>query len=126
MSLRQKQSEFVRKVSSLILFAYELGYELTFGDTYPGKFKHKPNSYHGKGLAIDLNLFKNGKYLTSWEAHKPLGEYWELMGGSWGGRWDMNIRQPGHQGDGNHYSWGERKAFKKDTPETRPDVKQGF
>ena len=123
MSLRKKQSEFVRKVGLLILFAYEKGYELTFGDTYPGKFKHNPKGFHPKGLAIDLNLFKDGKYLTNWEDHKPLGEFWESIGCSWGGRWDMNIRQPGLQGDGNHYSLGERKV---ETPECRPNEKDGF
>jgi len=97
MSLRKQQNRFVKAVGMLINYAYSLGYELTFGDTYPGKFKHKKNSFHEKGLAIDLNLFKNGTYLTKSEDHKPLGEYWKLLEGTWGGDWN----------DGNHYSWGE-------------------
>ena len=40
MSLRKQQSKFVRKIGLLILYAYELDFELSFGDTYPGKFKH--------------------------------------------------------------------------------------
>ena len=98
MSLRKKQSEFVRKVSLLILFAYEKGYELTFGDAYAHD-GHCDDSFHYQRLAIDLNLFKDGKYLTKTNDHLPLGLFWESIGGSWGGRWD----------DGNHYSWGEGK-----------------
>ena len=54
------------------------------------------NSVHQDKLAIDLNLFKNGVYLSSSEDHRLLGEYWETLHPlcRWGGRW----------GDGNHYS----------------------
>lgn len=96
MSLRKKQSEFVVAVASLILFATVRGYEITFGDAY-AQTGHKDNSFHYKRLAIDLNLFKDGKYLTSTDEHRELGMYWESIGGTWGGRFD----------DGNHYSWGE-------------------
>ena len=93
MSLRQKQSKFVYMVASLIQYAYKLGYELTFGDAY-ATTGHMKDSLHGLRLAIDLNLFKDGQYLTKTEDHLPLGEYWESIGGSWGGRFN----------DGNHYS----------------------
>lgn len=99
MSLRKQQSEFVRAVGLLIAYAYSLGYELTFGDTYPGKFSHKKGSWHEKGLAIDINLFKDGEYLTSSHDHLILGQYWQAIGGTWGGLWS----------DGNHYSWNERE-----------------
>ena len=97
MSLSGQQRQFVKAVGLLITFAYHEGYELTFGDTYPGKHVHKKNSYHEKGLAIDLNLFKNGNYLIKTKDHEPLGLFWESIGGSWGGRFS----------DGNHYSWDE-------------------
>jgi hypothetical protein len=80
-------------VSQLISHAYALGYELTFGDAYAHD-GHIDGSLHYDKLAIDLNLFQDGVYLVSTEAHKPLGEYWESLGGSWGGRFN----------DGNHYS----------------------
>ena len=99
MSLRKQQSLFVKAVGYLISYAHSLGYELTFGDTYAGKFLHRHGSFHDKGLAIDLNLFKNGVYLDKTSDHILLGEYWKLLGGSWGGDWE----------DGNHYSWGESK-----------------
>ena len=96
MTLRQKQSKFASMVALLIQFAYEQGYEITFGDAW-ARWEHKEHSFHYKRLAIDLNLFLNGRYLRSTKARAPLGLFWESIGGSWGGRW----------GDGNHYSYGE-------------------
>ena len=94
--LIEKQFKFVDMTAKLINFAFEKGYTLTFGDAYATQ-GHILNSFHYKRLAIDLNLFKDGKYLAKTEDHKFLGEYWESLGGSWGGRWR----------DGNHYSLGE-------------------
>lgn len=96
MTLRQRQSKFVRMVALLISYATELGYELTFGDAW-AKMGHKPGSFHYKRLAIDLNAFKDGRWLEDTKDHEPLGLFWESLGGTWGGRW----------GDGNHYSLGE-------------------
>ena len=100
MNLREKQSKFVRLVVELILFAEANGYELTFGDAYRSKdCSHgHPNSLHRKRLAIDFNLFRDGQYLRATEDHAPLGQFWESLGGSWGGRF----------GDGNHYSLEHR------------------
>ena len=100
MSLRQKQSKFVDAVGKLICYACSLGYEITFGDTYPGKFNHRKNSFHEKGLAIDLNLFMDGEFLKRTHDYEFLGFFWEALGGSWGGRWN----------DGCHFSWGEDNA----------------
>lgn len=93
MTLRQKQSKFVRMAALLVQFAYERGYDLTFGDAWAST-GHKKKSNHYIRLAIDLNLFQNGKYLKETEDHRELGEFWESIGGSWGGWF----------GDGNHYS----------------------
>ncbi|MHC4707252.1 MAG: M15 family metallopeptidase domain-containing protein [Planctomycetota bacterium] len=103
MSLRKKQSEFAKALGLLILYAYQLGYEVTLeeGTATPcpncGHYGHKDGSFHSKKLAQDVNLFKDGKYLDKTEDHEPLGLFWESLGGTWGGRFD----------DGNHYSWGE-------------------
>lgn len=52
-------------------------------------------SLHEQKLAVDLDLFDSrGRYVGTTEAHRPLGEFWESIGGTWGG----------HFGDGNHYS----------------------
>ena len=102
MSLREKQTEFARQVPGLIKKAFDLGFEVTLGDAYrdPRAPYGSKSSRHRQRLAIDLNLFRNGQYLTKTEDHKPLGEYWEAVGGIWGGRFD----------DGNHYEWPlERK-----------------
>jgi len=104
MTLGQKQRNFTMMVSLLIQYAYEQGYELTLGDAYRDPRVHgavgekesysSSQSLHKSRLAIDFNLFKDGEYLTSTEDHKPLGEFWESIGGTWGGRFN----------DGNHYS----------------------
>jgi hypothetical protein len=104
MKLGEKQRKFTRMVSLLIQYAYQNGYELTFGDAYRdprafGKLGEKKgygrtSSLHKQRLAVDLNLFKDGKYLRSTADHEPLGLFWESIGGSWGGRFN----------DGNHYS----------------------
>ena len=99
MSLRKQQSLFAKKVALLILFAYDQGYELTFGDAFATS-GHIKNSFHYKRLAIDLNLFKDGKYLTRTEDYKFLGKFWKSLGGTWGG----DFRRK----DGNHFSWNER------------------
>jgi len=96
MTLRQKQSEFVSMVALLVQFATFKGYEITFSDAFATN-GHKEGSFHYKRLAIDLNLFKGGKFLTETEDHRELGNYWESIGGTWGGRFE----------DGNHYSYGE-------------------
>jgi len=51
-------------------------------------------SLHRDRLAVDFNLFRDGVYLRGTEDYRPLGEVWEAMGGSWGGRFN----------DGNHFS----------------------
>ncbi len=104
MTLGEKQRLFTLMIAQLIQWAYEQGYEMTVGDAYRDPRLHgavgekkgygHPKSAHKQRLAIDLNLFRNGKYLDKTEDHTPIGEQWEKMGGSWGGRFN----------DGNHYS----------------------
>lgn len=104
LTLGQRQRLFVWMKAQLICWAYENGYELTDGDAYRDPRVHgeqgekksysEGRSAHKWRLAQDFNLFKNGEYLKDTADHLPLGEYWESLGGVWGGRW----------GDGNHYS----------------------
>ncbi len=85
-------------VPRLIDMAIEMGFEVTLGDAYrdPRCGYGSKTSRHARRLAIDLNLFTaNGTYLTRTEDHQPLGEWWESVGGIWGGHFD----------DGNHYEW---------------------
>ncbi len=103
MSLSERQIQFTKMIALLIQYANLLGYSLTFGDAYSkvGFGVHSYNSKHYERLAVDFNLFINGVYQTSTEAHKPLGEFWKFIGGSWGG--DFKNK------DGNHYSLGEER-----------------
>lgn len=104
LSLGEKQRRFSIMVARLILQAEIMGYEVTLGDAYrdPRVFGQmgvrqgygESRSAHKHRLAIDLNLFRDGKYLSATEDHRPLGEWWEAQGGTWGGRFN----------DGNHYS----------------------
>ena len=93
-TLREQQSKFATFVAHLILFANKRGYEVTLGDAY-AKDRHKINSLHYSRLAIDLNLFRNGKYLDETMDHEELGMYWESL--------DPDCRWGGHFNDGNHY-----------------------
>lgn len=112
-SLRQKQSRFAKDAARLILRAYELGYEITLGEAWRTPQQAKANAKSGAGianslhierLAIDLNLFRDGKFLTDSAAHRPLGEWWESLGHDykWGGRFKDSNGHP--RPDGNHYS----------------------
>jgi len=104
-TLREKQSLFVRLVGDLIVHATAEGYELTFGESwrtpemvalYKVRGIGSGKSLHPDRLAIDLNLFVNGEYQAGTEAHRPLGLWWENLHPlcRWGGRFN----------DGNHYS----------------------
>ncbi|MGS8101500.1 M15 family metallopeptidase [Providencia sp. PROV_01] len=103
MTLSEKQALFTVMIAKLIFWADEHGYRLTFGEAYRTPEQAAANAKSGKGiknslhtqrLAVDFNLFKNGAWLTKSTDHQPLGEYWESIGGTWGGRFN----------DGNHYS----------------------
>lgn len=107
MTLGELQRLFTFRIHLLIAWAYENGYELTFGDAYRDPRVHgqhgEKKSYsatfsnHKIRLAVDFNLFKDGVWLDRTEDHLPLGEYWESLGHecAWGGRFQ----------DGNHYSF---------------------
>ena len=105
MSLSQKQQKFTVMIGQLIEWADKNGYGLTFGEAYrtpeqaqlnAKSGKEIANSLHTQRLAVDFNLFINGQYQTDSAAYKPLGEFWESLGGTWGGRFSRP--------DGNHFS----------------------
>jgi hypothetical protein len=105
--LGEKQRLFARLVPRLIDKAHELGFEVTLGDAFRDPRVHgalgvdlgygHPRSAHKNKLAIDLNLFYEGAYLSTTAAHRRLGEWWEAQHvfARWGGRFQ----------DGNHYSF---------------------
>jgi hypothetical protein len=92
----ETQQKFSRMVPRLIDKAHELGFEVVFGDAYrdPRVTYGHPNSLHRHRLAIDLLLFRDGEWLQDTDDYVTLGEWWESIGGVWGGRFE----------DGNHFS----------------------
>jgi len=95
-TLREVQNEFTKNLGLLIHFAYSKGYALSVGDAW-AKDGHKNNSLHYIRCAMDLNLFKDGKYLDKSEDHAELGKFWESLHPDcrWGGNFSTS--------DGNHY-----------------------
>lgn len=113
MTLREAQSLHVKLVSQLIAFAYAQGYELTWGETLRTKTQALANAVSGAGiakslhligLAVDLNLFKDGVYMPSSASHAPLGAFWLTLHPlcRWGGNFKVADGKPNP--DGNHYS----------------------
>jgi hypothetical protein len=110
MTLREKQSLFATLAAKLILRAHEMGFAVTLGEAYRSPEEAARLASLGKGikaslhtqrLAIDLNLFRDGVYLSNVDDYRPLGEWWETQSFDgatccWGGRFR----------DGNHFSIG--------------------
>lgn len=106
-TLRQKQCRFARSAARLILHINEQGYEVTLGEAWRTQAQAQANAASGKGisnslhierLAIDLNLFKDGVYLSDSESHRPFGDFWKALGDDYA--WGGDFSKP----DGNHYS----------------------
>jgi len=99
-SQSDEQWEFLKDYAKLIQWAERHGYKLTAGELYRTMYQQRYyvakglswtyNSKHLKRKAGDLNLFIDGKYITSKEAYRPLGEYWESLDSKnrWGGRFN--------------------------------------
>jgi hypothetical protein len=107
--LLKAQMDFVRCTGELIAWAYANGWQLTYGEAERAPEQAKLMFTQGKGtltslhmqrLAVDFNLFKDGVYMPTSDAHKPLGTYWKSRHplARWGG--DFKPRP-----DGNHYSF---------------------
>ena len=101
--LRAQQHQFAMMIAHLLDFIEAYGFEVTLGDAYRDPratfpYGH-PNSYHRRRLAQDLNLFRDGIYLVTVKDYLPVGEEWERLGGTWGGRWSPP--------DVPHFSLGE-------------------
>lgn len=94
-----KQIVFARLIPDLIIHAFQNGFQVTLGECYRPPETAKlyaekgigiSNSLHRRRLAIDLNLFKDGKWLTDYDSYKVLGDYWKSLSGLgyqcvWGG-----------------------------------------
>lgn len=107
MTLLEKQHAFAQLVAQLLLAANDLGYQVTLGEAYRSPEEAERlektgagirRSLHTARLAIDLNLFKDGKYLTRSEDYAELGAWWKKQHAlcCWGGDFTRS--------DGNHFS----------------------
>lgn len=117
LTLRQTQSTFARLLPRLIDKAFELGFDVTLGETYrtpeQAALNAKlgigiKNSLHCDRLAIDLMLFRDGVWLQNTDDYAELGEFWESLSSDehsccWGGAFKIR--------DGGHFSiaWDGRK-----------------
>jgi len=100
MSLRVKQTKFSHMLALLILHAEALGYEVTMGDVYRDNrvpYGH-PKSLHKSRLAVDINLFRDGEWLTDGSGHDVLHDYWDSIGGAERISDDMNHYSLAHGG----------------------------
>lgn len=100
MKLSERQQEFTKRVELLLSWIHaHPEWAITLGEVYRPKLlqylylwakkSQTLRSKHLDRLAIDLNLFVDGKYTTDPEKYRPLGEYWEFLGGRWGGRFSL-------------------------------------
>lgn len=107
-TLRDKQAKFSVLIAKLIHNITQAGYEVTLGEAYrppetaalyAKQGRGIKKSLHTQRLAIDLNLFLNGKFLTQTDEYLVAGLMWEGYSEgdvicSWGGRFN----------DANHFS----------------------
>jgi len=112
MNLREKQAEFLVMISKLVSFCAISGKRVFINELYRSKERQAElygigrsktiNSKHLTGLAVDLILLdEKGKPIWTFDDYIPLGEYWEKLGGIWGGRWKLK--------DGVHFEFREDK-----------------
>jgi hypothetical protein len=114
MSLVTEQAAFLLDMCKLVQFATEQGFVLTAGELYRTPEQQEiymktgrsqtMNSMHLKRLAVDFNIFKDGKLVGSKATLAPLGAYWESLHplNSWGGNGKKLVDCP-------HFSRGQGK-----------------
>ena len=99
--LSKLQREFLANIVVLLSWGLVRGYQFTFGDAFDadGDGGHMRNSNHSRRLALDVNLFVGGVYITdgSHPAYLELGKVWKTLHplARWGGDF----------GDANHFSF---------------------
>lgn len=102
------QEEFAQSAAKLIQQAATLGYTVTLGEAWRTPQQAALNAKAGTGvadslhcdrLAIDLNFFKNGVYVTDGSTLADIGAWWKSLGPMY--RWGGDFT---HLKDGNHLS----------------------
>jgi len=102
------QEEFAQSAAKLIAKATEMGFTVTMGEAWRTPQQAQWNADHGTGiahslhterLAIDLNFFQGGAYVTDGSRIAPVGAWWKSLGSNY--RWGGDFQ---HLPDGNHFS----------------------
>lgn len=110
-TLVNKQKRFSILLARFLFDLTAAGYEVTLGEAwrspetaleYAKQGKGIKNSLHTMRLAIDLNLWKNGMYLTDSIHYRKAGGIWKSYSTvececCWGGDFKPKV-------DGNHFS----------------------
>jgi hypothetical protein len=105
MSLSALQQQFAQDAALLIQQSQAMGYEVTLGEAWRTPQQAAWDAAHGTGivhslhierLAIDLNFFKGGAYISDGSLLSDIGAWWKSLSPDhyWGG--DFH--------DGNHFS----------------------
>ena len=114
MSNISEQADFLLDVGRLVQKATELGFVVTAGELYRTPEQQEiylktgrsstMNSLHLKRLAVDFNIFRDGKLVGDKATLAPLGAYWESLHplNSWGGNGKKLVDTP-------HFSRGVGK-----------------
>ena len=107
MKLSEKQMIFSLNIAKLIRYAHLMAMGLTFGHAWRSPEEQERlfkagltktlNSQHLNRLAVDFNVFINGRLCLDWSTIKILGDYWESLHpqNRWGGDWNNNELKDG-------------------------------
>jgi hypothetical protein len=97
MTLSEKQIIFAANAGRLFAYAAAQGIPGKVGTWYRSTSEQlalfargasqKKTGMHQLGLAVDYLIIRNGKLPKDDPAYDELGVYWEILGGTWGGRW---------------------------------------
>jgi len=116
-SIRQKQAVFSLMLGKLLQKSAELQTPVVILELYRSVETQKQyvarglsktmSSKHLYGLAVDLaflnDIQDDGKINYPAEKYLPLGEYWESLGGRWGGRFGAKGKNLGW--DSGHFEY---------------------
>ena len=121
MTLSEKQSDFMRMVGKLIELAVALEsvHHVTVKVTEWNRTIETQKKYyysdpprtktlksnHLIGLAVDFAVIKDGKLFYESKILDEMGEYWESIGGTWGGNWKSFQDRP-------HFEYNTKKRQK--------------
>ena len=107
MTLRQEQSAFTRDITRLLVYLAGKGYEVTLGEAHRTVDQQRlhiaagrsltMNSQHLKRLALDLNIFLDGRLIQTKAELQEIGDFWEGLDPGknvWGGNWKRFVDTP--------------------------------